>query len=390
MLDEVLEYQQYSYNINNPEEQVRRLKRSTLICLNQDKNNKNKRIITLTGLNRVLTIIGRHFLFDVYDGDAQLKEKTINALKSWLGHRKPDDTAAEEVHALYNWLPLYVEKVLLAESVDRLYDFINASNLTDYDRSDLDAIITQLSSRESQLERVQLATQLMAKCEQLRIIPGNDRVDRSVLNCEEFIYQLHNRKSFNISGYEDFGEANTVNAITYDRILGNARRAGNLKKYYMACGRPQIDNVRMESGRKLKETDRDIVFKLTAYCMMELSKKGMRKTSKTKSIAANETDYKNWFINEKCDKKKQQSFLYKNERIFEDPSILGVDNQQTEKKGSNTKWIKVNQQWINDSEFEILIDTPETDVVGDFLKSHPGGCVFIDRGTGVPMDIEYS
>ena len=101
MLDEILEYQQYSFDINSPDDQVRRLKRSTLIRINKIKGSK---VVTFTGLNRVLTIIARHFIYEIYDGDDDLKGKTINALKAWLGHRRPDESADAEVHRLYQGL----------------------------------------------------------------------------------------------------------------------------------------------------------------------------------------------------------------------------------------------------------------------------------------------
>lgn len=381
MMDEVLEYQQYSFDIEKSDTFVQRLKRSTLICFNRDKNDKTKRSIALTGLNRVLTIIARYFLYNVYDGDADLKEKTKNALKSWLGHKVPGDSASIEAHELYRWLSRYVEKVLLQESIEKLKGFIDSSTLPENEKAELTTIIRQLADQHSQDEKVKIATQLSAMCEQFHFLPGNDRVDRSVLNAEEFLYQLPNRRSFNTSGYADFGEANTVNAITFDRILGNARRAGGLKRYYLACDKSLIGGVKLASGRKLKVTDQDIVLKMTACCMMELSEKGTIKVQKTKTISITEADFINWIINGKCNKEKQQSFYYNGEMLFEDPN----ENRSDDIKDSNTKWIKLNQRWLEESGFEILVENPEADVVKDFLKLHPHGSVFVDNGSGVPM-----
>lgn len=381
MLDEILEYQQYTFDINNPDSYVQRLKRSTLICFNQDKTDKTKRYISLTGLNRVLTVIARHFLYDVYDDEEDIKNKTINALKSWLGHKMPDGSASAEAQTLYRWLPLYVERILLSKSIDKLTGFINNSGLQEKDRNELNAVICQLSGQCSQKEKVYLAGQLLSMCEQLHFIPGNDRTDRSVFNCSEFLYQLSNKRSFNTSGYEDFGEANTVNAITYDRILGNARRTGCLKRYYLACDCSHIGDVKLESGRKIRDTDRDIILKLTACCLMKLTKKGTRSEWENKTVSITEADFINWIIKEKCDKAKQQSFLYKGKRLFGEP----VKNNDYKNKGLNTKWIKLNQQWLSDSGFEIMTDDPDTDVIHAFLEKHPDGSVFIDKGTGVPM-----
>ena len=54
-------------------------------------------------------------------------------------------------------------------------------------------------------------------------------------------------------------------------------------------------------------------------------------------------------------------------------------------KGTNTTWIKLNKKWLNDSGFKILIDDPDTDVIKEYLKAHPNGVVFVDKGAGVPM-----
>lgn len=381
MLDELLEYQQYSFNIDKSDEHVQRLKRSTLICVNENKNDKTKYNIALTGLNRVLTIIARYFLYNVYEGDDHLKEKTIAALKSWLGHKAPDESAGVEVHELYRWLPRYAEKILLPESIEKLEGVIDSSALSEKDKAELYIMISQLTDQQPQRDKVTLADRLKEKCEQLCFISGGDRVDKSILKIEKFLYQLPNKKSFNESGYDDVGEANTVNKITYDRILGNARRAGSLKRYYLACDQSLIKDVKQKSGRKLSDTDRDIIYKMTACCMMELSKKGSVKVLETKTISITEADFINWIVKAKCDKNTQQRFLYNGEILFGDPG----KSTSSESKGSNTKWIRLNRQWLKDSGFEILIDNPEKDVVKDFLKMHPNGSVFKDNGSGVPM-----
>lgn len=382
MLDEILEYQQYSFDINSPDDQVRRLKRSTLIRINKIKGSK---VVTFTGLNRVLTIIARHFIYEIYDGDDDLKGKTINALKAWLGHRRPDESADAEVHRLYKWLQQYVEKTLLAESISELNKVINSRDLSEKDIKELDSIISQLSNTDSQKDRVKLSEQVCKKCEQLSIIPKNNQIHSSINNAALFLYQLSTRKSFNTSGYADFGEANTINAINYDRITGNARRAGKLKRYYLACDRLLIEDVEKETAKgdiskRLINSDRDIIYKLTAYCMMVLSKKGTREVQEDIAFTITEADFVNWLVAAKCENTKK--YLYKKERIFENPREKKI---KEDSKGTNTKWIKLNKKWLNDSGFKILIDDPDTDVIKEYLKAHPNGVVFVDKGAGVPM-----
>ena len=384
MLDEILEYQQYSFDINSPDDQVQRLKRSTLISFT--KNNRlNTSTATFSGLNRALTIIARHFIYEVYDGDDDLKEKTINALKAWLGHRRPDESADAEVHRLYKWLPLYVEKIFLANSIDELNKALNSEALSEEASAELKAIICQLYSSDSQKERTTIAERLFEKCEQLNVISKNSQVHKSIKKAVAFLYQLSTRKSFNNSGYADYGEANTINAITYDRITGNARRAGRLKRYYLACDRLLIEDVKKETAKrngskKLINSDRDIIYKLTACCMMTLSKKGTREVQEDIAFTITEADFVNWLVAAKCENKKK--YLYKEERIFENPREKKI---KEDSKGTNTTWIKLNKKWLNDSGFKILIDDPDTDVIKEYLKAHPNGVVFVDKGAGVPM-----
>ena len=122
-------------------------------------------------------------------------------------------------------------------------------------------------------------------------------------------------------------------------------------------------------------TDFQNVSKLTQFINFGV------KVQETKTISITEADFINWIINVKCDKNKQQSFCYNGEILFKDPR----ESTSSEKKGSNTKWIRLNRQWLKDSGFEILIDNTGTDVVKNFLKEHPNGSVFIDNGSGVPM-----
>lgn len=385
MLDELLEYKQYTFDINNSDHHVQRLKRSTLIKFNADKS-KGTESPAFNGFNRFLTIIARHFLYDVYHEETDLKKKikkTEDALRIWLGHKEPDAFADAEVHKLYRWLPLYVEKILLTESIGKLKNDISASSLSDKVKIELYDTIYQLSGSIPQTEKVKLASCLAKKCDQHKCIPGNSRSDRAVLNTEKFLGFLTDNNSKFISDiYRDFEESNTVNLTTYDRILGNALRAGCLKKYYLACEKNLIENVQIVvdgKQKKFKDTDWDIVFKMTACCMMVLSRKGTEKVSETKTITVTGIDFTNWIVNQKFEKNKQKSFFYKGEILFEDP------NEGNENEKDNTKWIRLNRHWLKDSGFEILIDNSDENVVENFLKTHPHGSVFIDNGSGVPL-----
>lgn len=386
MLDESLEYKQYSFNFDEYDKYVDRLKRSSLISSNK------------SGLNRTLTTIARHFLYDVYeygkDGDTDRREKrkkTKAALTSWLGLKRPsdnpdiDEIEDEEAYRLYKWLFSYADRVLLAGSVSDLKDIIADSSLPETEKHSLGAIIEQLTDRESQINKKELAEQLVAVCKRLSFIPNNNRQDQAILKIENFIQETTQRRSFYFSGYSATGEASDINAITFDRIIANAIRAGRFKKYYLACEKSCIENVKQSSNRELKDTDRDIVFKLTACCMLEMSKKGTERVQKTKTVTVNGSDLTNWLILKKCEKDKLLKFQYDGKTLFGHPAFSGVEKSEDDDKSTNTKRIKLDQKWIDDSGFEILIDDPETDVIKNFLQSHQDGSVFIDNGSGEAM-----
>lgn len=374
MLDEILEYQQYSFDLKNHDKQVCRLKRSRLISSQ------------MSGLGRAMTIIARHFLFDVYGNDSQMKGKTIDVLKAWLGHKRPADSMPE-ARVLYRWLPEYVEKNFLAESLEDLEKFIQMGKLKEDDQSKLNKLIDQLRTDEkSPAEKKAAAVELEQLCENLKFIPENKSVHKSIVKIENFLCSLAYRRSFNLSGYADSGKANDVNAINYDRVLGNARRAGSLKKYYLACDRFLMDDITMDSGRRLKESDWDLVLKMTACCMLELSRKGKEKVLRTKAVCVNESDFIDWLMLEKnCGKSKLLQFRYHGETLFEHPSFSGDENRKMQKKGINTKKIRLAQRWLEDSGFEILCDDPETNVIQNYLNLHPEGRVFVDNGSGKQM-----
>lgn len=373
MLDEILEYEQYSFDLSNPTGCFARLKRSRLICGD------------FSGLNRVLTIIARHFLYDVYAGDDCWKDKTIKALKSWLGHKNPaaDRGANSEVLEIYSWLPHYIEMFFLSASLNELKDMIANSNLTKSEKAAIDLLIGKVYTSKKVKEKNEAASLVAEECERLGFVPKNNPVDKSILKITGFLNRLSGRKSFNFSGYSDSGEANDINSICYDRILGNARRGGKLNKFYLACEKNPVEEVTMLSGRKLKESDKDIVLKLTAYCMLELSKKGTQTVNQTKVIYINESALVNWLILKKCEKDKFVKFQYKGDILFEHPISSWKESGQ--KKGINTKKIQINQNWLTDAGFEILINDPTRNVIGDYLRQHPGGSVFVDQGAGEPF-----
>ena len=120
--------------------------------------------------------------------------------------------------------------------------------------------------------------------------------------------------------------------------------------------------------------------------MLELSRKGKERVLRTKAVCVNESDFIDWLMLEKnCGKSKLLQFRYHGETLFEHPSFSGDENRKMQKKGINTKKIRLAQRWLEDSGFEILCDDPETNVIRNYLNLHPEGRVFVDNGSGKPM-----
>ena len=111
MLNEQLEYKEYTYDLAGFGNGPRRIKYSAL-----SRGDK-----TIAGLGRIMTIIARHFLF--YDNNDVAGKEDLDAAKlaifGWFGYVptdpekycKPEPQREKEIEDIFRWLPKYLEKM---------------------------------------------------------------------------------------------------------------------------------------------------------------------------------------------------------------------------------------------------------------------------------------
>lgn len=225
MLNEIGEYEQYTLS---PEEiaacRNRRLKQYTLI--------KQK----FGGLERAMTIIARHFIFDTPVGFNEKEVREI--LKAWCGFNHEAKTILPE--HFYGWLNNYI-RILLSEKV------------------------------QSNAPTAEIKNLLKALDE----LPGKEK---------DFSKNL-------FDGLDAKGDI-FFRAITYDKVIANAFLAGKLCRYYLVCDEELFNTKKIfklgKRGQKLSAKDKDMVLKMTAEYLLQ------RQYTSQEFIMTNNANMINW------------------------------------------------------------------------------------------------
>ncbi len=102
---------------------------------------------------------------------------------------------------------------------------------------------------------------------------------------------------------DKFTKANDYKAITFEKIIANAFNMGPLKKLVLACNanpwnpneKNKTDSLAVrkftgnnEGGLNLKDSDRDLILKITAYYLLQ------KRQSDQEYVVFNQTDLANW------------------------------------------------------------------------------------------------
>ena len=321
MLNEIGEYEQYTLS---PEELLacknRRLKRYTLI--KQD----------FGGLERAMTIIARHFIFDTPIGFNENELREI--LKAWCGFKHEAETTLPE--HFEGWLNNYISRVLLAET---LQGCLNDENFS----TDLKALIEKISRKPDFDAR-----------EYLKALKDFDsaHVDVSqIKNLLEALTKLLNKNKTWSKNYFDSLNAKNFRGITYDKVIANALSAGKLRRRRLVCDEELFATKRIlkKDGKKISAKDKDTVLKMTAEYLLQ------RRRTEQKFIVTNNADMTNWLLSsvksEDLSAKRDQYMLAgSKEKVFEIGEIIG---------GINVIKVKLNPEWA--SHFRLIEDDDELD-----------------------------
>ena len=345
MLNEIGEYEQYTLS---PAELLacknRRLKRYTLI--KQD----------FGGLERAMTIIARHFIFDTPIGFNEKELREI--LKAWCGFRHEAETILPE--HFEGWLNNYMRRVLLRET---LQDCLDDEKFP----TDLKALI----------EKISLEPDFNAR-EYLKALKGFDLTHGDIpkiKNLLEALVALPNKnKNFSKNYFDSltYKGKNAFRAITYDKVIANALLAGRLRRYYLVCDEELFATERIlkRDGKKILPKDKDMVLKMTAEYLLQC------RHTEQRFIVTNNADMTNWLLgsvkSEDLRPKREQYILSESkEKVFELSEMIG---------GINVIKVTLNPEW---AKHFCLIEDESND-----FENNRGRIFFSDAGSSEALTEE--
>ena len=306
MLNEIGEYEQYTLS---PEDLLKCKKNRRLKYYNL-KND-------FGGLERVMTIIARHFIFDTPVGFNEDELREI--LKAWCGFNHEATTDLPE--HFDGWLNNYIKRVLAFETADYLrYESLPTDLKTVIEKflADRDFDIKEsLAILETVLENFESGNGDVP-----RKIKDNTGKFKNLLKALDELSKKSNAFPKNLFGGLDAKGDTPFRAITYDRVIANALLAGKLRCYYLACDEELFETrTILKKDKKLSKKDKDMVLKMTAEYLLQ------RMDSNQEFIVTNDANMMNWLAGEKpnCSKRENYTFAKTKEELFEIIKIEGIN-----------------------------------------------------------------
>ena len=312
VLNEIIEYKQYSFDCIHDREQGR-LKHKALISN------------SFSGIGRAITTIARYYMFQDNDKESSLsqesEQRALVAIKLWCGAKSIGyKTPVEEVR---DWLPHYIRFVLLNRQIERFQkDTKTIDGLLDEERQLIDQITDDVPE-EKLYEVAEQLRDIYSRLDDEKRIAMHKNWVFPIVNCIDRLYGLISlRKRF---GYHMFqfefkkSDSNDIKAINYEKALADAFQKGSLKRYYLCCDDSSI--IKNCSQDKL-----DVILKTIASCLLNRN----NALAEQKWVLINKTDIVNWL------KKINKADDYK-----PDASIF-----QMQKIGGNMVKISVDDSWI--------------------------------------------
>ena len=353
MLNEILEAQEYMYDLNSAKEKPERI-----VCGAFLKGKSP----ALSGMERILTIIGRHFLFpeNIDDiGSISPEEfetricRAAAALRMWCGlvpqtfNNKKVKEAYEELSAepayqvIENWLPKYLERALKDKKIEK---------------EKYEAAINKILSKKKPFA--------------------------------EPVFNLAN-------------SSNDYNAIKYDKVIANGLIAsGPLREYCLVCeNRKWYEGIikikeNKETNRKkvlsLSEADKETILKTTAFYLLERR----RKNRGIKNVSFEPTNFQalTFWVGVNKDSQKVKVYYFNDELLFETRSVgekqyilTEEDNTGGAKKGVNATKIRPNEEWFTQCGWDIIDITDSKNELKKYLTTHPDAIWFTDNGSKKPL-----
>lgn len=388
MLNEIKEYEQYSFNLD---------------CENPEIRLKHKHMCnSLSGIARAMTIVARHSYFG-NKGYSDI-DSTLNDLRVWCGDSRGDSEKTSEGPE-FAWLPNYLIKVLGKDKAEKFKDFLKKGCKTNGSKeyreayelfkelqNDLNAKTWKDKKRRKQLMKKAGKLKKLYKsigesdeyAPYIRILGAlevlSSKYDGYGFNSKMFNKVLTKQEIRNLKQRNDF------KTIMYEKIVANAIVAGPLKRYYLVCENDDLSKISKKTGGSTKyvfanknwsnptKNKMDLILKTLCACLLEEKFQNAEKINGTNSgneayvenwlVPVNKTDIANWLVGSiKIDELK--SFEIDNRPLF---SMICLDNVSL--VGVDLKWVKeCGWQIISEDDFD------------SYLESHPQAIFYSDFGS---------
>lgn len=331
MLDEIREIQEYMYMPSEDREQPGRIKR-IIFC----------HAGNLNGIERIMTMIARYFLFIDNENTDNCIRRAEAALRMWTGNTPLDyvEYRKNKTYDLEKEAELAPEYEYLAFN----YPWLNWW-LPVYLRMDTKGV--DVTKPE---------------------------------NIEKSIKQLQNKKSqFGRKVFSKSFGSNDYKRISYEKVIANAFSArGPLKRYYLVCTDPEWDRyLHRKSGKKISKhpNDHDKILKTMGAYMIERSRK-YRQDNKSRFEPVNYTDIAFWTeAQKKIDKSFYENYLVEDRPLFK--CIIGASGNQSK--------IKPDEEWYEQSGWSLIDATIDDSDLDRFLRENPEAVFYSDNGSGTPL-----
>ena len=350
MLNEIGEYEQYTLSPQQIDDSRNlRLKYMTLIKRN------------FSGLERALTTLARHFIFDTPVGSDENELREI--LKAWCGFASKAKTTLPE--HFKGWLDKYICRAFLNPNVNSCLEEISWSEETKF-FSELKGIIEKISA-DGNFDRREVLKALEAfKATHLNEFKKYGNEPPQILATVNALAELKNKnKVFSKSVFGSLTSEGKIpfRAITYDRIIANALLAGKLRRFYLVCDEELFETKKILKGAKrLSANNKDMILKMTAEYLLK------RRNSPQLFTETNDLNMVNWLA---VDKKPENFDREKYRLAVSGENIFDV--QKVNLDGINATKFKLHPDWTK--HFRLVEDT------GDNLEEKLGRIFFSDAGS---------
>lgn len=310
MLDEYREYSEYTCKINGGN-CAERIKYGTMV-----RSGAN-----FAGLERILTIIARYYLFyhgDKNETDDRDRAAAYAAVRSWLGYTIDDyealldDDIKKEIKAIKGWIRKYIRTVMIPG------------------RNDAEEK-KKLKTRINKLGKWEYFSDLFKSC-----------YDNGLWRSDD------------------------LNELTLEKAVANAASRKGLKRFYLACGDPGLDELKTASGKKLSRKSKDKLLKIVAAYLLEnyYIDKEVRSTSRFAPFS--KTDFSYWY---------SDGYM----KDLPDIRLNGSKLIENFSRDSDTK-IRFNSEWLQNCGWTLIDATEDDSMLEEYLAAHEGHHFYRDNG----------